>query len=539
MEFNIADLFEGLADAIPERPALVSGARRLTFAELDARANRARARALPPRHPRRAITWASFSTTGTSSSRRCSAAFKIRAVPININYRYVEEELAYLLANADLVALARTAASSCRGPIAVRDRVPTLRTIDRRRGRRGHGAADQGALEYGSLLGPRLARVGASSRARGATTTSSTPAARPGCRAASCGSTKTCSSRACRAATRAASRSSNPRSSGRSSASKEEPLTFLPAAPFIHGAAQWAALIGWFGGGKVVLSPGRSFDARSHVRAHRARAGQHAHARRRRDGATARRRPPRARSYDMSSLVVIVSAGAILSDAVKDELQEQLPNTMILNNFGATETGHQGMVGFGEPRGGKPDVRDGRDEHRPRRRPAPIAPGSGIIGKLARRGHLPVGYYKDPEKTAATFVTIDGERVGRPRRPRHDRGGRTHHGLRPRRGVHQHGRREGLPRGGGGRAQGAPRRGRRRGRRRARRASGASASPPSCSRVPAPTSRCEPVDAHCRSRIAGYKVPRQLALVEQPGPPPQRQARLPLGGRSRRAAGRT
>jgi acyl-CoA synthetase (AMP-forming)/AMP-acid ligase II len=40
----------------------------------------------------------------------------------------------------------------------------------------------------------------------------------------------------------------------------------------------------------------------------------------------------------------------------------------------------------------------------------PIAPGSGVIGKLARRGHLPIGYYKDAAKTAATFVTIGEHR---------------------------------------------------------------------------------------------------------------------------------
>ena len=61
------------------------------------------------------------------------------------------------------------------------------------------------------------------------------------------------------------SRIQKPEELGRLVRSKEEPLTFLPAAPFIHGAAQWAALIGWFGGGKVVLSPGRSFDARAGV----------------------------------------------------------------------------------------------------------------------------------------------------------------------------------------------------------------------------------------------------------------------------------
>jgi acyl-CoA synthetase (AMP-forming)/AMP-acid ligase II len=83
---------------------------------------------------------------------------------------------------------------------------------------------------------------------------------------------------------------------------------------------------------------------------------------------------------------------------------------MILHNFGATETGHQGTMYPGsEAKGLLSFGSDGTttvlgEDHRP------VAPGSGVVGKLARRGRIPIGYYKDPEKTAATFVTIDGER---------------------------------------------------------------------------------------------------------------------------------
>jgi acyl-CoA synthetase (AMP-forming)/AMP-acid ligase II len=113
---------------------------------------------------------------------------------------------------------------------------------------------------------------------------------------------------------------------------------------------------------------------------------------------------------DTSSLVVIASAGAVLSDTVKEGLARVLPETLILNNFGATETGHQGtmypgsegkgLLSFGSD--GTTTVL-GEDQR-------PVAAGSGIIGKLARRGHIPLGYYKDAAKTAATFVTVDGER---------------------------------------------------------------------------------------------------------------------------------
>jgi acyl-CoA synthetase (AMP-forming)/AMP-acid ligase II len=95
---------------------------------------------------------------------------------------------------------------------------------------------------------------------------------------------------------------------------------------------------------------------------------------------------------------------------VKEGLARVLPETMVLNNFGATETGHQGTMYPGsEGKGLLSFSTDGTttvlgEDHKP------IAAGSGVVGKLARRGYIPLGYYKDPEKTAATFVTFDGAR---------------------------------------------------------------------------------------------------------------------------------
>ncbi|MBZ0252524.1 MAG: AMP-binding protein, partial [Candidatus Methylomirabilis sp.] len=181
-------------------------------------------------------------------------------------------------------------------------------------------------------------------------------------------------------------------------------------APFIHGAAQWAALIGMFGGGKVVILPGRSYNAR---RICELIAEEGVNTMTLVGDAMAR---PLAealaeKQVDTSSLIVIASAGAILSDSVKAELTSRLPTTMIINGFGATETGHQGNAmgeGAGEAR--RPSFfMDGSsivvDENM-----KPIAPGSGVIGKLARKGRIPLGYYKDPKKTAATFFEIDGQR---------------------------------------------------------------------------------------------------------------------------------
>jgi acyl-CoA synthetase (AMP-forming)/AMP-acid ligase II len=115
--------------------------------------------------------------------------------------------------------------------------------------------------------------------------------------------------------------------------------------------------------------------------------------------------------YDLSSLIVIGSGGAVLSSTAKGRLAELLPNVMIVDGFGSSETGVVGnkLHAAGDtstaPRftvNAQTNVLgdDGR----------PVEPGSGQVGRLARKGHVPLGYYKDETKTKATFVEVDGER---------------------------------------------------------------------------------------------------------------------------------
>jgi acyl-CoA synthetase (AMP-forming)/AMP-acid ligase II len=113
---------------------------------------------------------------------------------------------------------------------------------------------------------------------------------------------------------------------------------------------------------------------------------------------------------DTSSLFAISSAGAILSESVRSQLQSLLPNTILLDNFGASESGYNGtgVAGSGPERGlrfavnQRTAVLDDALQL--------VEPGSDRIGRVAQRGHVPLGYYKDPKKTAETMVTIDGER---------------------------------------------------------------------------------------------------------------------------------
>ena len=110
--------------------------------------------------------------------------------------------------------------------------------------------------------------------------------------------------------------------------------------------------------------------------------------------------------------MLVSSSGAILSPAVAEVLQEHLPSARVSDRFGASETGGQGRIKR-EGAGPLTLVGDGTtvvldDEF------TPVEPGSGTVGKLARRGWIPLGYWNDPEKTAAVFPTVDGVRYSVP-----------------------------------------------------------------------------------------------------------------------------
>jgi acyl-coenzyme A synthetase/AMP-(fatty) acid ligase len=110
--------------------------------------------------------------------------------------------------------------------------------------------------------------------------------------------------------------------------------------------------------------------------------------------------------YDLSGLALIGSGGAMLSQGVRSQIEQHLPNVRIADSFGASETGFNGTSGGIAARfevGPSTTVLD--DDLRP------VAPGSGVVGLLARRGNIPLGYHKDEEKTKTTFlVDPDGER---------------------------------------------------------------------------------------------------------------------------------
>ena len=198
MEFNLADLFEAAVDAYPEREYLVADGKRRTYAEMEARANQLAhhlaAEGIGPGDHVGIYAYNSVEWVETAW-----AVFKLRAIWININYRYVKDELRYLMGNADLKALVYQREFS---PLvaALLPELPDMRQlvviedgsdVERRR---------PGSVPYeDALAGQSTERT--SDRARATTSTSSTPAGPRGCPRASSGATRTCSTRSVAAST--------------------------------------------------------------------------------------------------------------------------------------------------------------------------------------------------------------------------------------------------------------------------------------------------------------------------------------------------
>lgn len=189
-------------------------------------------------------------------------------------------------------------------------------------------------------------------------------------------------------------------------------MAALPTPPFMHAAAQWLAMNTLFAAGKLVIPANGEFDAGRILQAISDEkvlliviVGD-AMARPLCDELQAN--PDR---YDTSSLFAIASGGALFSPATKNRVLELLPGRMIIDGLGSSETGAMGnklSAASGdsdEPRfmvGDSMIVLDDNNQA--------VQPGSGVIGRLAKKGHVPLGYYKAAQKSAETFVKIDGVR---------------------------------------------------------------------------------------------------------------------------------
>ncbi|MGW0059747.1 acyl-CoA synthetase [Streptosporangium sandarakinum] len=395
MEFNHADLFEGLADAIGDRVAVVCGDDRMTYAGLDAEANRL------AHHLREAGVRAGQHVgiqlrNGIEYVVGLLAALKIRAVPVNVNHRYVEEELLHLYRDSDIVALLFDAEFDGRVS-AVAPRAERLGHLIVAGGPSSLGAA----VPYEAALAGRPATRGFPERSgddvyiiyTGGTT----------------GMPKGVMWR-CEDlffAFGGGNPYGEPRATPRAvveAAVESQPFSMMTAAPLMHGAAQMATFITWWLGGTIVYV--RRFDPAEVLRAiDRERVVSI------NITGDAMARPLAEEiargGHDLSSLFGVSSTGAILSGAVRDRLAELLPDRMIIESFGSSESGYtaSAVPGSSPESGQRFRANDGSGLAVLDERLEPVEPGSGRLGTVAKSGRIAFGYYRDEDKTRRTFVT--------------------------------------------------------------------------------------------------------------------------------------
>ena len=205
--------------------------------------------------------------------------FKLRAVWININYRYVKDELRYLFTNADLVALVHQAEY---GPQVAEllPELPDLRLVVGIEDGSGSPARPRGRSPSRRRW-PRAVPSGTSPRGPTTTTTSSIPAGRPACPRGWSGATRTSSTPSAAGSTPTPTPgSSDPRRWWRRGMAGQ--VTLLPIAPLMHGATQWSVMGQSFVGNRTILVP--KFDPHDGMEPGRDREGQLGHDHRRRHG---------------------------------------------------------------------------------------------------------------------------------------------------------------------------------------------------------------------------------------------------------------
>lgn len=396
VSWNLADLFERVVDAAPEREAVVAGDVRLTYAQLDGRINRlAHVLAEAGVHPDDRV--ALVARNGNEYLEGMLAAFKLRAIPVNVNTRYTADELAYLLGDSE----------------------PRVVIVEQDRQERVAVALEQTEAE------PVVILRGTDYESR----LSAAPAHRPDVVRSSDdryvlytgGTTGDPKGVLWRHEDLLFGALGGGNPGGEPVTSPEQVVAValagrtrcLPASPFTHGTAHWTALSTLLRGGTVVVDTGTAFDAHrlwSLAEAEEASilviVGD-AFARPLADALAAD--PGR---WDLSNLLVVLSGGAILSPSVRAELLDHLRWTVVVDGYGTSETGGQGQmpVFFGQP--GQSQTRFHVDEETAvlddAGRPAP--PGSGLVGRLARKGHIPLGYLGDQAATEDTFVELHGQR---------------------------------------------------------------------------------------------------------------------------------
>ncbi len=411
-DHSFARAWQTVAALAPERTALVCGDRHVSFGEFDERAERLahvlRAAGLEPDDK-----VAVMCVNSPEYLEAFFAAQKLGCVPVNVNYRYVGAELAFLIDNSDAVALvyhddfAPTVADAIDALPADRRPRVLLQVAHQY-----DAALVDGARDYETVLAAVVAGAPATTRDpsgddlvflyTGGTTgypkavmwrsddlyVSLWQMARPG---------------------------SEPPDVATTIKAGKQAATLLPACPLMHGTGLFIALSTLAGGGTVVLLDTPRLDSeavwsaieREHVQV--CTIVGDAFARPLLGALDAE--PDR---WDLSSLRAITSSGVTWSPETKRGLLAHLPNITLIDSLGASE----GIMTRTETRA-TDDIAPARFKAGERLVVVTddgdvVHPGDERVGMLGVGGPIPLGYYKDPEKTAATFRTVEGRRYSIP-----------------------------------------------------------------------------------------------------------------------------
>jgi acyl-CoA synthetase (AMP-forming)/AMP-acid ligase II len=420
MTWQMADIWENIARAIPDKPAIVDGDRRYSWAEYENRAARV-AQILTDHGLRPGAKLSIYSYNAAEYMETQFGAFKARICPVNVNYRYLEAELTHVINNSDSEALVFQAQFAPR-VAAIRDQLDQVKLfleIDD-----GSGEHLDGAVSYEQALQstqpmPVIERSdddlymlytgGTTGMPKGVMYDHKTFASRL-------------------LAKGFEMRMLEPPAD----ASEFGPLVqqlhaagatprAIPACPLMHGTGMWiGAMIPHSLGGSVILFNNSHFDP--------AALWQLAEDEKATDItivgdvfakpmlAALDDAKAAGKVYDLSSLLMMGSSGVMWSTEVKRGLLAHLPHMAIVDSMGSTEGSMGTAITTAENIG---DAQTAKFELNPTTRVLtedgkPVEPGSGEMGLICNGGMVPLGYYKDEAKSAATFKTFDGVRYSIP-----------------------------------------------------------------------------------------------------------------------------
>ncbi|GEM29842.1 acyl-CoA synthetase [Nocardia neocaledoniensis NBRC 108232] len=400
---------------MPDRIVLVGEHRESTYAELEERANKL-AHYLQEQGVQPGDKVGIYSRNTVEAVEAMVAIFKARAVMINVNYRYVENELLHIFDNSDMVALIHERRYTDKVE-AVRAKVPGLKTVlvveDGT-----EGATPAGTVEYEAALAQSSGERDFGERSPDdiyMLYTGGTTGLPKGVmwrhedvwRVLGAGINFITGEYVKDEWELAKVGAANPQ------------MVRYPIPPMIHGGAQWATFHSLFGGGKAVMIPEFSghgvWQAVDKHKINLIFITGDAMAQPMLD-ALEEGNPETGEPYDLSTLYVLASSAALFSPPLKDKFLELLPNRMLTDSIGSSETGFGGLATItkGQTHTGGPRVKIDAATQVLDEEGNPVEPGSGVVGLLARSGHIPLGYYKDEVKSAATFKEFNGVRYAIP-----------------------------------------------------------------------------------------------------------------------------